>query len=51
MRKIAVANQHKLWLPAGAWKALEEYFGARGLTASAGIRSWILERMEQEGLQ
>jgi len=46
----APLEQHKIWLPPGAWKALEEHFRARGLTASAGIRSWILERMEREGL-
>jgi len=30
---------------------LREYFRARGLGISQGIRMWVAERMEQEGLR
>ena len=32
-------------------ETLREYFTARGLGISQGIRMWVAERMEQEGLR
>ena len=30
---------------------IDSYFRARGMTTSHGLRAWILEQMEQEGLR
>lgn len=43
-------RQRKVWLRDEEWEALGRYFQTRGLSTSAGLRAWILERMRQEGI-
>ena len=42
--------QRKLWLTADTWEALGRHFAATRVPVSTGLRGWIIERMEQEGL-
>lgn len=42
--------QGKLWLTAETWDALGRHFAASRTPISTGLRRWIVERMEQEGL-
>ena len=37
--------------PKVVMEALRAHFASRGLTLSAGVRTWLIERMEQEGLR
>jgi hypothetical protein len=43
--------QGKLWLSAETWEALERHFSASRTPVSTGLRGWIVERMEREGLR
>lgn len=43
--------QGKLWLSAETWEALGRHFASRRIPVSTGLRGWIVERMEQEGLR
>jgi hypothetical protein len=43
--------QGKLWLSTETWEALGRHFASRRIPVSTGLRGWIIERMEQEGLR
>lgn len=42
---------YSMRLPEGVVAQLRAHFSAKGVSLSAGVRMWLIERMEQEGLR
>ena len=48
---IGDLKAYSMRLPEGVVEQLRAHFASRGLSLSAGVRSWLIERMEREGLR
>lgn len=48
---LGVLKTYSMRQPVVVMEALRAHFASRGLTLSAGVRTWLIERMEQEGLR
>ena len=47
---VGEMKTYSMRLPISVMEKLRAHFAAHGLSLSAGVRLWLIERMKQEGL-